>query len=127
MSSEEYPAATGGGCLLLYVRGAGVTAGDNDGDVVEAASSMEDKDHSGIGEHAEGGVPDSFDAAGDDGGDGVPAAVGGGEAASGDGVPAEAGGGGEAFSNDTTGGVGGAGAGGASLHPTPPTVAAAPT
>ena len=142
MSSEEYPAATGGGCLLLYVRGAGVTAGDNDGDVVEAASSMEDKDHSGIGEHAEGGVPDSFDAAGDDGGDGVPAAVGGAEAVTGDGVPAEAGGGeaatgdgvpaeaggGEAVTNDTTGGVGGADAGGAALHPPlPPTVATALT
>ena len=46
--------------------------------------------------HAAGGVPDSGDAAEDDGGDGVPAAVGGGEAATGDGVPAEAGGGGVA-------------------------------
>ena len=76
MSVEEYPAATGGGCLLLYVRGAGVAAGDCDGDVVEAASSMEEKDHSGIGEHAAGGVPDSSDAAEDAGGDGVTAAVG---------------------------------------------------
>ena len=56
----------------------------------------EEGDHSGIGEHTAGGVPDSGDAAEDDGGDGVPAAVGGGEAATGDGVPAEAGGGGEA-------------------------------
>ena len=94
MSGEEYPAATGGGCLLLYVRGAGVSAGDGDGDVVETASSMEEGDDSGIGEHAAGGVPDSGDAAEDDGGDGVPAAVVGGEAATGNGVPAEAGGGG---------------------------------
>jgi len=53
VSGEEYPAATGGGCLLLYVRGAGVAAGDGDGDVVEAASSMEEGDHTGIGEAAE--------------------------------------------------------------------------
>ena len=94
MSGEEFPAATGGGCLLLHVRGAVVAAGDGDGDVVEAASTMEEGDHSGIGEQAAGGVPDSGDAAEDDGGDGVPAAVVGGEAATGDGVPAEAGGGG---------------------------------
>ena len=56
MSGEEYPAATGGGCLLLYVRGAGVAAGDGDDDVVEPASSMEEGDHSGIGEHTAGGV-----------------------------------------------------------------------
>ena len=80
---------------------------------------MEEGDHSGIGEHAAGGVPDSVDAAEDDGGDGVPAAVVGGEAATGDGVPAKAGGG-EAISNDTTGGVGGADVGGAALHPLPP-------
>ena len=142
MSGEECLAATGGGCLLLYVRGAGVAAGDGDGDVVEAASSMEEGDDSGVGEHAEGGVPDSGDAAEDDGGGGVPAAVVGCEAATGDGVPAEAGdgeattgdgvpaeaGGGEAISNDTTGGVGGADAGGAALHPPlPPTVATALT
>ena len=102
MSGEEYPAATGGGCLLLNVRGAGVAAGDGDGNVVEAASSMEEEDHSGIGEHEAGGVPDSGDAAENDGGDGVPAAVGGGEAETGDGVPVEAGGGGEAA---TAGGV----------------------
>ena len=96
MSGEEYPAATGGGCILLYVRGAGVAAGDGDGDVVEAASSIEEGDHSGIAEHAAGGVPDCGDAAEDDGGDGVPAVVVGGEAATGDGVPAEAGSGGEA-------------------------------
>ena len=134
VSGEEYPAATGGGCVLLYVRGAGVTTGDGDGDVVEAASWMEEVDDSAIGEHAAGGVPDSGDAAEDDGGggvpaavvggeaatgDGVPAAVVGGEAATGDGVPVEAGGG-EAISNDTTGGVGGADAGGAVLHPPPP-------
>ena len=58
MSGEEYPAGTGGGSLLLYVRGAGVAAGDGDGDVVEAASSMKEGDDSGIGEHAAGGVPD---------------------------------------------------------------------
>ena len=81
MSGEEYHAATGGGCLLLYVRGAGVAAGDGDGDVIEAASSMEDGDHSGIVEHAAGGVPDRGDAAENDGGDGVPAAVVRGEAA----------------------------------------------
>ena len=102
VSGEECLAATGGGCLLLYVRGAGVTAGDSDGDVVEAASSIEEEDRSGIGEHAAGGVPDSGDAAEDDGGDGVPATVGGGEAATGDGVPAEAGGGDEGA---TAGGV----------------------
>ena len=100
MSGEEYPAVTGG--CLLYVRGAGVAAGDGDGDVVEAVSSMKEGDHSGIGEHAAGGVPDIGDAAEDDGGDGVPAVVVGGEAATGDGVPAEAGGGGEAA---TAGGV----------------------
>ena len=81
---------TGGGCLLLYVRGGGVAAGDGDGDVVDGASSMEEGDHSGIGEHAAGGVPDSGDAAEDDG---VPAeAGGGGEAATAGGVPAAAGG-----------------------------------
>ena len=53
-------------------------------------------------EHAAGGVPDSGDAAEDDGGNVVPAVVVGGEAATGDGVPAEAGGGGEAA---TAGGV----------------------
>ena len=117
VSGEEYPAGTGDGCVLLYVRGAGVAAGDGDGDVVEAASSMEEGDDSGVGEHAEGGVPDSGDAAEDDGGGGVPAAVVGceaatgdvvpavagcGEAATGDGVPAEAGGGDEGA---TAGGV----------------------
>ena len=56
VSGEEYPAATGGGCLLLYVRRAGVAAGDGDDNVVEEASSMEEGDHSGIGEHAAGGV-----------------------------------------------------------------------
>ena len=115
MSGEEYPAATGGGCILLYVRGADVAAGDGDGDVVEAASSMEEADHPGSGEHAAGGVPESGYAADDDG---VPAEAGGGEAATGDGVPAEAGGG-EAVTNDTTGGVGGADEGGAALHPPP--------
>ena len=89
MSGEEYPAATGGGCLLPYVRGAGVAAGDGDGDVVEAASSMEEADHSGSGEHAAGGVPESGDSAEDDG---VPAEVGGGgETATAGGVPAAAG------------------------------------
>ena len=102
MSGEEYPAATGGGCVLLYIRGAGVAAGDGDGDVFEAASLMEEGDHSGIGEHAAGGVPDSGDAAEDDGEDGVPAVGVGGEAAIGDGVPAEAGGVGETA---TAGGV----------------------
>ena len=63
---------------------------------------MEEEDHSGIGERAAGGVPDSGDAADDDGREGVPAAVGGDEAATGDGVPVEAGGGGEAA---TAGGV----------------------
>ena len=53
VSGEEYSAATGG-CLLLY--GAGVAAGDGNDDVVEASFSMEDGDHSGIGEHAVGGV-----------------------------------------------------------------------
>ena len=96
MSGEEYPTATGGGCLLLYVRGAGVAAGGGDCDAVEAESSMEERYHSGIGEHAAGGVPDRGDPAEDDGGDGVPAAVVDGEAATGDGVAAEAGGGGEA-------------------------------
>ena len=122
MSGAEYPAGTGGSCLLLYVRGAGVASGE----VVEAASTMKEGDDSGIGEHAAGGVPGSGDAAEDDGGGGVPAAVVCSEAATGDGVPAEAGGG-EAISNDTTGGVGGADTGGAALHPTPPTVAATPT
>ena len=42
MHRKEYPAATGGGWLLLYVRAAGVAAGDGDGDAIEAASSMED-------------------------------------------------------------------------------------
>ena len=127
MSGEEYPAATGAGYLLLYVRWAGVAAGDGDGDVVEAASSMEEGDDSGIGEHAASGVSDSGDASEDYGGGGVPAAVVGCEAATGDGVPAEAGGG-EAVTNDTTGGVGGADAGGAALHPPlPPTVATALT
>ena len=86
---------TGGGCVLPYVRGAGVAAGDGDGDVVEAVSSMEEGHDSGIGEHGVGSVPDSSDAAKDEDGDGVPAAVVGGEAATGDGVPAAAGGGGE--------------------------------
>ena len=102
MSGEEYPAATGGGYLLLYVRGAGVAAGDGDGDVFEAASSMKEGDDSGIGEHAAGGVPDSGDAAEDDDGGVVPAAVVGCEAATGDGVLAEADGSGEAA---TAGGV----------------------
>ena len=122
MSGEECLAATGGGCLLLYVRGAGVAAGDSDGDVIEAASSMEEADQSGSGEHAAGGVPESGDAAEDDGvpaevGGGVPAVAGGGEAVTAGGVPAAAGGG-EAISNDTPS-VGGADAGGA-LHPPPP-------
>ena len=72
MSGEKYPAATGGGCLLLYVRGAGVAAGDGDGDVVEPASSMEEGDHSGIGEHAAAGVRALGECAG-----GGPAAAGG--------------------------------------------------
>ena len=54
---------------------------------------MEEADHSGSGEHAAGGVPESGDAAEDDG---VPVEVGGG-------VPAVAGGG-EVIANDTTGG-----------------------
>ena len=78
-----------GGCLL-YVRGAGVAAGDGDGDVVEAVSSMKEGDHSGIGEHAAGGVPESGKFLEDDG---VPAEVGGGgETATAGGVPAAAGG-----------------------------------
>ena len=90
MSAEEYHAATGGGFLLLYVRVADVAAGDGDGDVVEAAPSMEEADHSGNGEHAAGGVPERGDAAEDDG---VPAeAGGGGEAATAGGVPVAAGG-----------------------------------
>ena len=97
MSGEEYPEATGGGCILLYVRGTGVAAGDGDGDVIEVASSMEEADQSGSGEHAAGGVPESGDAAEDDGvpaevGGGVPAVAGGGEAATAGGVPAAAGG-----------------------------------
>ena len=71
MSGEEYPAATGGDCLLLYVRGAGVAAGDGD-DVVEEAPSMEERDHSGIGELAAGGVSALGEYAG-----GGPAAAGG--------------------------------------------------
>ena len=90
MSGEEYPAATGGGCVLLYIRGAGVAAGDGDGDVFEAASLMEEGDHSGIGEHAAGGFPDSGDAAESDGGGGVPATVVRGETAMADGVQAVA-------------------------------------
>ena len=78
--------AIGSGCVLLYVRGAGVAASDGDGDVVEAASSMEEGDDSGIGEHAASGVSDSGDASEDYGGGGVPAAVVGCEAATGDGI-----------------------------------------
>ena len=56
VSGAEHPASTGGGGLNLYVRGAGVAAGDGDNDVVEVASSMEEGDHSGIVKHAVGGV-----------------------------------------------------------------------
>ena len=76
--------------LLLYVGGACVAAGDGDGDIVEATSSMEEGDHSGIGEHAAGGVPASGGATENND---VPAeAGGGGEAATANGVPAATGG-----------------------------------
>ena len=68
---------------------------------------MEEVDDSAIGEHAAGGVPDSGDAAEDDGGGVVPAAVVGCEAATGDGVPADAGGGEAATGDDVPAEAGG--------------------
>ena len=137
MSGEEFPAATGGGCVL----DSGDAAEDNGGEGVSAAvvrgeAAVADGvpavavgEGNGVPAVAGGGEVIANDTTGGEAAiaDGVPTVVVRGEAVVADGVPAVAGGG-EVIANDTTGGVGGADAGGAALHPPlPPTVATALT